>query len=274
MSPADGAVEPLGTASRSTRTASTPPPWRPGPRTAPRHLRAPLTSGIKLGRAHCLMLSCRPQVTTTMRQHIILRPMTVRRKSCAQRRPWTQSCCLSHGGERAAAHSRGWRVMDLQLSGKTALITGASKGIGRAAAERLAQEGCDVILVSRTATDLAAAKAAIASQSKAKIDTVAADLSQSSSVDRLARDFHAVDILVNNAGAIPGGQLLDIDERTWRTAWDLKVFGYINMCRAYYALMKQRGSGVIINVTGNAAQSHDPEYICGVAGNAALTAFS
>ena len=110
--------------------------------------------------------------------------------------------------------------MDLQLSGKTALITGASKGIGRAAAERLAQEGCDVILVSRTATDLAAAKAAIASQSKAKIDTVAADLSQSSSVDRLARDFHAVDILANNAGAIPGGQLLDSDERTWRTAWD------------------------------------------------------
>jgi len=164
--------------------------------------------------------------------------------------------------------------MDLQLGGKTALITGASKGIGRAAAERLAQEGCNVILVSRTAADLAAAKAAIASQSKVTIDAVAADLSQSSSVDRLARDFPAIDILVNNAGAIPGGQLLDVDEQTWRTAWDLKVFGYINMCRAYYALMKRRGSGAIINVTGNAAQSHDPEYICGVAGNAALTAFS
>src|SRR5262249_15461496 len=68
--------------------------------------------------------------------------------------------------------------------------------------------------------------------------------------------------------------LLDVDEQTWRKAWDLKVFGYINMCRAYYALMKDRGSGVIINVTGNAAQTHDPEYICGVAGNAALTAFS
>ena len=52
------------------------------------------------------------------------------------------------------------------------------------------------------------------------------------------------------------------------------MFGYINMCRAYYALMRQKGSGVIINVTGNAAQTHDPEYICGVAGNAALTAFS
>ena len=71
-----------------------------------------------------------------------------------------------------------------------------------------------------------------------------------------------------------GGKLLDVDEKTWRKAWDLKVFGYINMCRAFYVLMKERRSGVIINVTGNAAQTHDPEYICGVAGNAALTAFS
>src|SRR5689334_18846745 len=164
--------------------------------------------------------------------------------------------------------------MDLQLAGKTALITGASKGIGHAAAERLAAEGARVVLVSRTAADLAAAKAAIAKQSSVQIDTVAADLSHGSAVNALARDFPMVDILVNNAGAIPGGQLLDVDEQTWRKAWDLKVFGYINMCRAYYALMKDRGSGVIINVTGNAAQTHDPEYICGVAGNAALTAFS
>jgi NAD(P)-dependent dehydrogenase (short-subunit alcohol dehydrogenase family) len=132
--------------------------------------------------------------------------------------------------------------MDLQLGGKTALITGASKGIGRAAAERLALEGCDVILVSRTAADLATAKAAIASQSKVTIDTVAVDLSQSSSVDRLARDFPAIDILVNNAGAIPGGQLLDIDERTWRTAWDLKVFGYINMCRSMSPATRRRAT--------------------------------
>jgi 3-oxoacyl-[acyl-carrier protein] reductase len=164
--------------------------------------------------------------------------------------------------------------MDLQLAGKSALITGASKGIGRAATEQLAREGCNVILVSRNAADLAAVKQAIAQRFKVRIDTVAADLSQSSSIDRLAQDFPEIDILVNNAGAIPGGQLLDVDEQTWRKAWDLKVFGYVNMCRAYYALMKKRGSGVIINITGNAAQTHDPEYICGVAGNAALTAFS
>ncbi len=165
--------------------------------------------------------------------------------------------------------------MDLKLAGKSALITGASKGIGRAAAEALAQEGCNVILVSRTAADLAAASESISHKAaKVRIDTVAADLSDSRSVDKLAAEFPHIDILVNNAGAIPGGKLLDIDEKTWRKAWDLKVFGYINMCRAFYALMQKRGAGVIVNVTGNAAQTHDPEYICGVAGNAVLTAFS
>jgi NAD(P)-dependent dehydrogenase (short-subunit alcohol dehydrogenase family) len=106
------------------------------------------------------------------------------------------------------------------------------------------------------------------------VDVFDADLADSSKVDELARDFPEMDILINNAGAIPGGTLLDIDEKTWRKAWDLKVFGYVNMCRAFYALMKKHGRGVIINVTGNPAQTHDPEYICGVAGNAALTAFS
>jgi NAD(P)-dependent dehydrogenase (short-subunit alcohol dehydrogenase family) len=164
--------------------------------------------------------------------------------------------------------------MDLQLAGKSALITGASKGIGRAAAQALAAEGCNVTLVSRSAGDLAAAREQIRQSCKVTVNVFAADLSESGKVDELARNFSDLDILINNAGAIPGGALLDIDEKTWRKAWDLKVFGYINMCRAFYALMKRRGSGVIINVTGNAAQTHDPEYICGVAGNAALTAFS
>jgi 3-oxoacyl-[acyl-carrier protein] reductase len=164
--------------------------------------------------------------------------------------------------------------LDLKLAGKTALITGGSKGIGRATAEVLAAEGCNVVIVSRSADALAAAKSAIAQKSNVRVDTVAADLSDSANVDRLARDYPDIDILVNNAGAIPGGTLLDVSEATWRKAWDLKVFGYVNMCRAFYALMKARGAGVIINVVGNAADTHDPEYICGVAGNAALTAFS
>jgi NAD(P)-dependent dehydrogenase (short-subunit alcohol dehydrogenase family) len=164
--------------------------------------------------------------------------------------------------------------MDLRLSGKTALITGGSKGIGRAAAEILAGEGCNVIIVSRSIDALAAAKSAVVQKTNVRVDTVAADLSDSANVDKLARDFPEIDILINNAGAIPGGTLLNVDETTWRKAWDLKVFGYVNMCRAYYALMQKRQRGVIVNVVGNAADTHDPEYICGVAGNAALVAFT
>jgi hypothetical protein len=164
--------------------------------------------------------------------------------------------------------------MDLKLAGKTALITGASKGIGRATAEIMAAEGCNIIIVARGTEGLAMVKSGIARTSNVQVDVVVADLSDSTNVDRLAREYPGVDILVNNAGAIPGGSLFAIDEATWRKSWDLKVFGYVNMCRAFYALMKTRGHGVIINVIGNAADTHDPAYICGVAGNAALAAFT
>ncbi len=164
--------------------------------------------------------------------------------------------------------------MDLGLAGKTVLITGGSKGIGRAAAETLAAEGCNLVLVARTAADLETARAAVIRTANVRVDVVPADLSVGANVARLAEQFPHIDILVNNAGAIPGGSLLEIDEARWRAAWDLKVFGYINMCRAFYARMKARGAGVIVNVVGAAAQTRDPEYICGVAGNSALTAFS
>ena len=79
--------------------------------------------------------------------------------------------------------------MDLKLAGKTALITGGSKGIGRAAAEILAAEGCNVIIVSRSADALAAAKSAIVQKTNVRVDTVAADLSDSANVNQLARDY-------------------------------------------------------------------------------------
>ena len=79
--------------------------------------------------------------------------------------------------------------MDLKIAGKTALITGGSKGIGRATAEVFAAEGCNVIIVSRTAEALAQVKSAIAQKSNVRVDTVAADLSDSRNVDRLAQDY-------------------------------------------------------------------------------------
>jgi 3-oxoacyl-[acyl-carrier protein] reductase len=164
--------------------------------------------------------------------------------------------------------------MDLGLNGKTVLITGGSRGIGRAAGDTLAAEGCHLVLVARGAADLEVARTAIIRTANVRVDVVAADLSVSAEVGRLAARFPDVDILVNNAGAIPGGDLLEIDEPIWRTAWDLKVFGYINMCRAFFGLMSARGAGVIVNVIGAAALTRDPDYICGATGNAALVAFT
>ena len=164
--------------------------------------------------------------------------------------------------------------MDLNLRGRTALITGASKGIGLASAEVLAEEGCNVILVSRTQADLDAGRSKILSRFNVGVTVHALDLSNSASIDKLAALHGDIDILVNNAGAIPAGNLQEIGEARWREAWDLKVFGYINMCRAFYAKFAARRQGVIINVVGTGGEKVDSAYIAGAAGNASLMAFT
>ena len=164
--------------------------------------------------------------------------------------------------------------MDLGLRGRKALVTGASKGIGQACAEILAEEGCDVVLVSRTAADLDKVRAKIAGEHNVAVRYYALDLSDSKSVDKLAAECADIDLLVNNAGAIPGGNIAEIDEKRWREAWDLKVFGYINMTRRFYALMAERKKGVIVNVLGAAGENPDFNYIAGSSGNASLMAFT
>ncbi|HEX3537228.1 MAG TPA: SDR family oxidoreductase [Stellaceae bacterium] len=164
--------------------------------------------------------------------------------------------------------------MELGLRGRKALITGASKGIGRACAEVLAEEGCDVILVSRTAADLDAVRAKIAGEHNVSVRYFALDLGDSRNIDKLAVECADTDLLVNNAGAIPGGNIAQIDEARWRQAWDLKVFGYINMTRRFYALMAERKKGTIINIIGAAGQNPDSEYVAGSTGNASLMAFT
>ncbi len=164
--------------------------------------------------------------------------------------------------------------MELGLKGRKALVTGASRGIGRACAEVLAEEGCDVVLVSRTAADLEAAQAKITSQHNVAVRCFPLDLSDSKSVDTLAAECPETDLLINNAGAIPRGNIADIDEARWREAWDLKVFGYVNMTRRFYALMAQRKKGVIINILGAAGENPDFDYIAGSSGNASLMAFT
>lgn len=162
--------------------------------------------------------------------------------------------------------------MELGLEGRTALVTGASKGIGRATAALLAAEGCDVWMVARSASALEDAADAIRTEHGTTVTPVAADLSRTDEIDRLWDEVPLPDILVNNAGAIPSGTIADIDDERWRDAWDLKVFGYITLMRHAMAAMSKRGSGVIVNVIGAGGEKPTPGYIAGGGGNAALMA--
>jgi NAD(P)-dependent dehydrogenase (short-subunit alcohol dehydrogenase family) len=164
--------------------------------------------------------------------------------------------------------------MDLNLAGRRVLVTGASKGIGFAVARAFAHEGCALRLVARSADGLETAAQALRAECGVAVETVALDLASPAARERLAELCTDIDILVNNAGSIPAGTLDDVDEERWRAAWDLKVFGYINLSRACYAAMKSRGRGVIVNVIGTTAERLDSGYIAGSSGNAALVAFT
>jgi NAD(P)-dependent dehydrogenase (short-subunit alcohol dehydrogenase family) len=164
--------------------------------------------------------------------------------------------------------------MDLKLRGKRVLITGASKGIGAAAAEVMAEEGCHLVLAARNAEALNALAARLRTAHGVDVTVHPADLRSADDLARLGDAASDIDILINNAGDIPGGSLDRIDEATWRHAWELKVFGYINLTRRIYAHMKARGHGVIINDIGAAGERFDANYIAGSTGNAALMAFT
>lgn len=165
--------------------------------------------------------------------------------------------------------------MDLGLKGKRALVTGASKGIGLAVARSLAAEGCHLELAGRGIAALEQARdalRAVAPDIEVRIHGV--DLSRVADQERLAQACAGVDILVNNAGSNPAGDLGDTSDEIWRASWDLKVLGYINLCRSICQAMKARRDGVIVNVIGYAGERLFARYIIGSTGNAALMAFS
>ena len=164
--------------------------------------------------------------------------------------------------------------MDLRLSGKQALITGASKGIGLGVAQRLCAEGCAVHLVSRGEAELAAVAQSLQAAG-GQASYTALDLARPENIAQLADVVAGSDILVNNAGAIPLGTIADIDDARWREAWDLKVFGYINLTRVAFERWKSAARpGVIVNVIGHAGENLSASYIAGTTGCAALMAFT
>ena len=164
--------------------------------------------------------------------------------------------------------------MDLGLQGKRVLITGGSKGIGLACAMSFAAEGCELHLAARNRELLEAVRRTIREAHGVDVSLHAVDLRERAALHDLANACADSDILVNNAGDIPGGTIESLDENQWRHAWELKVFGYINLTRALFGRMKARKRGVIVNVIGMAAENPSFEYLCGAAANAGLAAFT
>jgi NAD(P)-dependent dehydrogenase (short-subunit alcohol dehydrogenase family) len=164
--------------------------------------------------------------------------------------------------------------MDLELRGKSVLITGASKGIGLACARGFAAEGANVHLAARSTAAMEAAAEELRKRYKVEAMVHSVDLALTANAVALGKQCGSVDVLVNNAGAIPQGSLTQLSDERWRAAWDLKVFGFFNLTRAIYTRMCERGAGVIVNVIGAAGENHRANYIAGTTGNASLIAFT
>jgi 3-oxoacyl-[acyl-carrier protein] reductase len=168
--------------------------------------------------------------------------------------------------------------MELGLRDKTALITGGSKGIGKATAKVMAAEGAHVVICARSQSALDEAVAVIRKDTGKSVATISADLSTLEGVESTAREavrrLGRLDILVNNAGAIKGGDFLSIPDEEWTAGWSLKLLGYIRMARAVFPGMRAQGGGRIVNVVGMAARNPAATYMTGGAANAALINFT
>ena len=145
--------------------------------------------------------------------------------------------------------------MDLQLKGKTALVTGGSEGIGRAIAAVLASEGVDVAICARRREPLEATAKELTKATGRKIVAIPADLTKDADaanfVRQAAEALGRVDIMINNAGAAPGGVIETLTEDDWYQALQLKFMGYVRCLRYSIPIMVKQGGGRVVNLIGN-----------------------
>jgi NAD(P)-dependent dehydrogenase (short-subunit alcohol dehydrogenase family) len=145
--------------------------------------------------------------------------------------------------------------VDLALEGKSVLVTGGSKGIGRASAQLFAMEGCDVALVARTERNLEMAAEDMRTATGRRVVPLPGDMSVQADVDRVTGQaieaLGKIDILVTCAGSSPGGLMEDLTEEQWYSSLSLKFMGYVRSMKAVLPHMRERGSGAIVLVVGN-----------------------
>jgi NAD(P)-dependent dehydrogenase (short-subunit alcohol dehydrogenase family) len=164
--------------------------------------------------------------------------------------------------------------VDLNLQGKRALVTGASLGIGRAIAEELAREGCDVVLMARDAERLKQAAVEIGSNNRRKVVAIAGDGSRTDSIDKVVSEARAalggIDILVNNAGSTPEDGIDRVDYEKWQYSVQLKLFGYARFAQGVLPDMRAQKWGRIVNIIGRSGHQPRPIYLAGGSINAGL----
>ena len=167
--------------------------------------------------------------------------------------------------------------MELGLKGKTALVTGASEGIGMAIARKLAEEGVRVAICARTEAKLKETAAEISQATGMEIVPIPADLRSLAGcqgfVEHAAQRLGGVDILVNNAGASAFGPFIDLPDEAFVDAINGKLLGYIRCAKAVIPHMRRRGGGTIVNITGT-TQQPIALHTAGSACNAAVRMFS
>lgn len=145
--------------------------------------------------------------------------------------------------------------MDLELTGRVALVTAASKGLGRATATRLAAEGARVMVSSRGADQLARTAAEIADATGAQVEHCPADVADAADLDRLLRETQerlgGVDVLVNNAGGPPPGGFDALDDAMWQQAFELSLLSTVRLFRGVLPHMREQGWGRIVTVASS-----------------------
>ena len=145
--------------------------------------------------------------------------------------------------------------MDLELNGRVALVTAASKGLGRATATQLAAEGARVMISSRGAEQLAETAREIADATGAQVEHCPADVADAADLDRLLRETQerlgGVDVLVNNAGGPPPGGFDALDDAAWQRAFELNLLSTVRLFRGVLPHMREQGWGRIVTVASS-----------------------
>jgi 3-oxoacyl-[acyl-carrier protein] reductase len=163
------------------------------------------------------------------------------------------------------------------LTGKVAVISGGSKGIGEAIARGLAAEGVDCVLAARNEDALRATAASITSETGRRVLTVAADLATVEGCEAVhaavSADPGRVDILVNNAGSTKSGPFLGLPDEDWIDGMMLKFHGAVRLSRLFWPMLRE-SHGTVINVIGGAARTPRPDAMIGTSVNSAMSAFT